>query len=88
MQPHILKFSHILNYKEQFSNRKDNNRKVNIFKFLKNDRFFIFFGDGLAYANYSCIAVFSAFILTVPVLLLLYWECISHCEYIKRCYKG
>ena len=46
MQPHILKFSHILNYKEQFSNRKDNNRKVNIFKFLKNDRFFIFLATG------------------------------------------
>ena len=42
MQPHILKFLHISNYKEQFSNRKDNNRKVNIFKLLKNDRFFIF----------------------------------------------
>lgn len=30
MQQLILKFSHISNYKEQFSNRKDNNRKVNI----------------------------------------------------------
>ena len=46
MQQLILKFSHISNYKEQFSNRKDNNRKVNIFKFLKNDRFFIFLATG------------------------------------------
>ena len=30
MQPHILNFSHILNYKEQFLKCKENNRKVNI----------------------------------------------------------
>lgn len=46
MQPHILNFSHILNYKEQFLKCKENNRKVNIFKFLKNDQFFIFLATG------------------------------------------
>ena len=46
MQQLILKLLHISNYKEQFSNRKDNNRKVNIFKFLKNDLFFIFLATG------------------------------------------